>query len=313
LPLSLDLPARPEPLPIRQVASFGCLSALAGDADAVEHDGAPRGGFPRITEQYSLSDALGQGAHGVVYLAKNIKTGLRVALKIVRVVDEELVANVRREFELQSSLNHPHIVRALEYIQHSNGVAIAMETFDGQTLQVAIDKSPEHHLAHDTARSVFRPLLEALDYLHRRGIVHRDIKATNVLVSNEFDDLRLIDFSVAHRLVSDGEMLDMRGTPDYLAPETLLEQAVGSAGDVWGAGVCLHLMLFGRFEESAKFSSNRRYGRFLHKKFSSPNDIAAFRELAPACRTVLGRSLDPDPATRAAPVELLASDWLSEA
>merc|ERR1719223_866869 len=121
-----------------------------------------------------------------------------------------------------------------------------MELFDGAPLDEAVRRSPSKCFSEAHARILFVQLLQAIDHLHQRAILHRDVKAQNVLVANSIGvpDLRLVDFNIACR-IADGS-LTATGTRDYAAPEMFAGGSASEASDIWAAGLCLQFMLAGR-------------------------------------------------------------------
>lgn len=273
---------------------LGRAGAEAGDAEGAA-------ACCRLEDRYVLLGAVGQGAHGVVFEAMSRQSGERVALKHLRVHDEELVANARREFAILSAVRHPHIIRAQEIFEHATGVAIAMEFFPGRTLQAAVDAAGAPDFIGRHSLGVLRPLAEAVDHLHRHGIVHRDVTTRNVLVCGDLRDVRLVDFGIAHRRGTDGELLDMHGSLEFLAPEALMGQSAGEPCDVWGLGLCLHTMLRGGLPvPTGRFPGRAAYCAAVR------GALAAAPAAGGAAGRLLERCLDQDPASRATAAEAAA-------
>jgi serine/threonine protein kinase len=139
-------------------------------------------------------------------------------------------------------------VRALDFYTLGNQEVLVMEFFAGASISRALQKMTRKRIADGPAQNVFRALLKALSYMHSRGFVHRDVKPDNVLVSEDFKDLMLVDFNLACPS-SDLTSFSCAGTEFYAAPEVVVGAPPTEANDVWGAGVCLHLMLSGRAPE----------------------------------------------------------------
>merc|ERR1712176_1195419 len=114
--------------------------------------------------------------------------------------------------------------------------------FEGRSLEDTVRKSPKKHLTESQARLLFLKLMNAIAHLHTHNIIHRDVKAENILVSLALDSIRLLDFNTA---TASAGALTMTGTIDYLPPEVLLGESPSQTSDIWSAGLCLHLMLIG--------------------------------------------------------------------
>lgn len=215
---------------------------------------------------YEVIKVIGQGSMSTVHKARRREDDEIVAIKQVRTDDEELLNVTQREFDLLRELQHPRIIRAYECFQTKGGIVLVMEYFDGENLAQAVSDAPCRRFHEETAWPLYWKLLEAVAFLHQCGIVHRDVKPDNVLVSNGLDDLRLADFNTANRTSDSGDMT-MTGTWVYAAPEVIHGQSPGVSNDVWAVGLCFYFMLSGKLpqkrhriysvEELAKTVSDR--------------------------------------------------------
>ncbi|CAE8691554.1 unnamed protein product, partial [Polarella glacialis] len=201
------------------------------------------------SEKYEILETIGQGSTGVVYRGRRKADGAEVALKTMQALDEEMIRLRREEYDTLLKLKHPHIIQAFDFFTDAKCHAVlVLEFFKGLSLSEAVkaETKGHHGLPENTAQALFRMLLQATDYLHSHRIVHRDIKGDNVLLSPDLTDLRLSDFNTA-RCLMDGGALTMTGTTDYSAPEILEGgESPSEGGDIWSAGLCLHLMLTGK-------------------------------------------------------------------
>jgi len=264
---------------------------------------------------YYVLQELGQGRTGVVYAAKRKEDGRDVAIKVMRMQDEELLDMARKEFDLLRGMDHPRIVRALDFFTYSCGAVLVMDHFPGKTLKVAVEQAPLGRFQEGCACAVFAALLEALRHLHERGVVHRDVKSENVLVSADLTDLRLVDFNTADHVVQDG-MLSMLGTADYMPPEVLLGEELTEGMDIWAAGLCLHLMLCGSLPlERNMFRSHAAFGNGIRTALRTNAPLCgpswAFLDLSPPCTDVVRRCLEVDPYERPRAADLLSNPLLS--
>ena len=208
---------------------------------------------PSQLGRYRLHRVLGQGAMGVVYEAEDTRLGRTVAVKTVQrghLLDDatagDYAARFEREARAAASLTHPNIVTLFDYGEHEDVSYIVMELVRGHELAQTLDTGERLGTAQ-TVR-MMGELLAALDYAHRQGIVHRDVKPANVLI-DEAGHVKLADFGVA-RVTSTGQDRTtpgtLVGTPSYMAPEQILGLAVGSRADIFAAGVILYQCLTGR-------------------------------------------------------------------
>ena len=184
---------------------------------------------------------LGSGGSGSVWLARDEKTGLDVALKIV---PREGKAGLRaeREAEAAARLRHPSCLRAYAYGREGGHVYIAYEYAPGSTFREVLRAC---ELTDGAAVEACAQLLEGLAHAHGRGVVHRDVKPANVLVSGQ--SVKLLDFGLA--AFAEAETLtavgDVPGTLAYISPERLAGEQGTAAGDVWAVGVMLWEALAG--------------------------------------------------------------------
>jgi predicted Ser/Thr protein kinase len=181
-----------------------------------------------IAERYEIGEALGDGGMGVVYTAKRVDTGEACALKFIRpelVASDKAVEKFLREAEITTRLGgHPNIVRVFEMgVDDKHGIPfLAMELLEGEELQGwAAKRQP---LAPATLVAIFEQLGAALTEAHTAGVVHRDLKQTNLFIgATESGDiaLKVLDFGIAKTLENSAQTATIIGTPQYCAPEQL--------------------------------------------------------------------------------------------
>jgi len=264
-----------------------------------------------LRELYHFGMALGQGTTAVVYAARRKVDGAEVALKVMRMDDEELLAQAKQEFEILKTLQHRHIIRALDFFTYSMGAVLVLECFPGTTVEAAVLQSERRRLEEETARRLFRALMEAVAHLHGLGIIHRDVKPQNVLVSSDLLDLRLADFNTACSL-QDGGALTMTGTVDYLPPEVLLGDSLGEGSDVWASGLCLHFMLAGALPLRRNvFASHLDFGMAAIAAQQAPLSGKQWQhlELSAPCLDVLTRCLEVHVEQRPTSQVVLDDAW----
>jgi TolB-like protein len=211
----------------------------------------------RITH-YRVVELLGQGGMGTVYRVHDERLDRDIALKLLPCEsrnDETARARLLREARTASALNHPNIAHVYEVGDDGNNVYLAMELVEGRTLEDAIPPGgfpPEALLRHGLE------IARALDYAHERGVIHRDLKSTNIMITRE-GSVKILDFGLARRIeelqradeppVEIGAQLTMTGmvvgTPNHLPPEVLRGEKADAASDVWAFGVVLYQMASG--------------------------------------------------------------------
>jgi Protein kinase domain len=204
---------------------------------------------PRIVGRYEIVGKLGEGGMATVYLARQRDLDRLVALKELRAFsssDPSFAKRFLREARMAGSLSHPNIVTVHDYFEHNATPFIAMEYVEGGSLRPQIGR-----MSLPEVGGVMEGVLAALGYAGERGIVHRDIKPENVMVSSD-GRVKIADFGIAKAtdafqtsgaLTAEGTAL---GTPNYMAPEQALAEAVGSWTDLYACGVMAFEIFAGR-------------------------------------------------------------------
>jgi serine/threonine-protein kinase len=253
---------------------------------------------PERIGKYEIAGELGRGGMAVVYRGLDPVIRRPVALKVIRKADldaaeaTQILDRFKREAQAAGSLNHANVVAVYEYGEDDVHAWIAMELVEGKSLR-------DHLLAGwrpDLSRlpSVLEQLLEALDYSHGRGVVHRDMKPGNVLVS-DMGVAKISDFGIARiersHLTQAGEVL---GTPFYMAPEQYEGQEIDERTDIYSAGVIVYEVLCGRrpFEGQG--------GNLMRQILQEPPPPASTfeRRLPVTIDMVLARALAKKPQNR---------------
>jgi len=197
-----------------------------------------------VLGRYRPLRMLGSGGTGSVWLARDETNGLDVALKIVP-REGKAASRAEREAEAAARLRHPRCVRAYDFASDERNVYIAYEYVAGRTLREAIRAGEvDDAVAVETASQI----LEGLAHAHGQGIVHRDVKPSNVLLADGPGvSVRLLDFGLAR--IKEAETLtaagDVPGTLAYISPERLKGASGSPAADIWGVGVVLWETLAG--------------------------------------------------------------------
>ena len=221
---------------------------------------------PQKIGKYEVRSLLGEGGNGIVYEGYDPDIERRVAIKILHPhmisgkLGEELLARFKREAISAAKCVHPNVVHILEYGQHENNPFIVMEYIDGVSLHKLIKHRLKHRRGISLRRnlSIMSNLLKALHAAHELNIVHRDVKASNVLILKDSGRIKLTDFGMARIMESsDLTMIGaFLGTPRYMAPELRLGLEADSRADIFSAAR-LFLELLRMLPDSSLFQRSR--------------------------------------------------------
>ncbi|MEP7013516.1 MAG: serine/threonine-protein kinase [Acidobacteriota bacterium] len=268
--------------------------------------------IPQKLGRYEIREELGKGAMGIVYLARDPLIGRLVALKTFRLgfsVGDRDIEQFRARFirEAQSAgiLSHPGIVTVHDVVERSEeGLAfIAMEYVRGSNLKMLLQGDAPLELAF--VADVIAQISAALDYAHAHGVIHRDVKPANVILTGD-GKVKLTDFGIARldssNLTQEGQML---GTPNYMAPEQVMGKDVDHRADLFSLGVVLYEMLTGH-KPFAGENLTQVSHRIVYEPFTPPEKFV--RDLPPALRAVLTKALEKSPADRYSTASDLARD-----
>uniref|UniRef100_A0A7M4EW99 non-specific serine/threonine protein kinase n=2 Tax=Crocodylus porosus TaxID=8502 RepID=A0A7M4EW99_CROPO len=198
-----------------------------------------------LRHRYEFLQALGRGTYGKVKAARE-RSGRLVAIKSIRkdkIKDEQDLIHIRREIEIMSSLNHPHIIAIHEVFENNNKIVIVMEYASKGDLYDYI--SERQRLTEQEARHFFRQVVSAIYYCHKNGIVHRDLKLENILLDAS-GNIKIADFGLSNVYQQDKFLQTFCGSPLYASPEIVNGRPYkGPEVDSWSLGVLLYILVHG--------------------------------------------------------------------
>ncbi|MFE5375344.1 serine/threonine-protein kinase [Streptomyces mirabilis] len=200
-----------------------------------------------LADRYELQELLGRGAMGEVWRACDHLLGRPVAVKLLHAEEAEDAERFRLEAQIGARLNHPNVVGMYDFGSHHDQPHLVMELVDGWNL--AQERSLRRVLPPDEAAAITAQAAAGLCAAHQQGVVHRDVKPANVMLSTD-RTVKITDFGIARfaeqaasNLTATGKII---GTADYLAPERALGRPAQPASDVYSLGCVLYELLTGR-------------------------------------------------------------------
>jgi serine/threonine protein kinase len=201
-----------------------------------------------LIEQYRVLELVGRGAMGVVYKALDVNLDRQVAIKVMSVEarnDPDFVERFRQEARMQGALNHPNVALLFDYFIHNGAPVAVMEFIDGESLeQLTRRRGPIP--AHESI-PIFKQALRGVAAAHRAGIIHRDLKASNLMITKD-NIVKVMDFGIAKRQGTTGatKASTSIGSPLYMAPEQILGRTVDCRTDVYALGITFYQVLSGQ-------------------------------------------------------------------
>ncbi len=260
-----------------------------------------------LAGKYAIEKLIKRGGMGSVYEGKHVLMDKRVAIKVLRpslALDDHVVARFSREAKAASRISHPHAVTVTDFGEDENGVVfLVMEYLDGQTLKDIIKS--ESPMPLPRVVEIIRQVGGALDAAHSQGVVHRDLKSDNIMLSqtNGGDWAKVLDFGIAKIQQPEGARdIDITapnlviGTPQYMSPEQCSQaEAIDARSDVYSLGIIAYEMLAGH----VPFRGESPTVIMMKQVQEAPPSILQDRpELPAAMGRVIEKSLAKQPADR---------------
>jgi serine/threonine-protein kinase len=260
-----------------------------------------------LAGKYSIEELIKTGGMGSVYRGKHVLMDKRVAVKVLRpslAVDDDVVARFSREAKAASRISHPHAVNVTDFGESENGVVfLVMEYLDGQTLKEVIKQDGAMSL--DRTAEIVRQVAGALDAAHDQGVIHRDLKSDNIMLSqtNGGDWAKVLDFGIAKIQQPEGVRdIDITaanlviGTPQYMSPEQCSQSGpIDKRSDVYSFGIIVYEMLAGR----VPFTGESPTLIMMKQVQDEPPSISEARpDLPVAVAQIISRALAKQPDDR---------------
>lgn len=303
-------------------------------SDSVAASKMPCSNFPpsyvirqQFTETYEVKKVLGRGASAEVHLVRHRETGELFACKVIN-RDNRMndIVTMTNELEILKTINHRNVIGLQEVFETRETLFLILEQANGGDLIKALGDLPEY--TEEAIKPIFYQLLQAIQYLHSQGIVHRDLKLDNILFSKEGDselvEVKVTDFGLSAVLKNktsslsnmkrEKELKEMWGTSEYFAPE-VYAKAYGRQADTWALGCILYEMLTGELAFPFRETPIGLVERVLFHHGRKPKHLYELKEnwklLSAEAQSLVKSMLRGDPRKRLSIEECLEHPWFN--
>lgn len=267
----------------------------------------PSSNQPRynVRSRYEFVKTLGKGTYGKVKLAIEKDTGRKYAVKTIRkdrIKGKKDMRHIRREMKIMSSLHHPNIIQIHEVFENHDKIVIVMEYApEGELYDHLADKKIT---SEEESRVFFKQIVSAVQYCHKLGVVHRDLKLENILLGEDFQ-IKIADFGLANIFKSDQLLETFCGSPLYASPEIVNGiPYVGPEVDSWSMGVLLYALVYGMMPfDGSDYKTLTR--QISHGEYSRQTKY-------PDAADLISRMLVVESTSRANIDEIAIHRWLNQ-
>ncbi|KAK9499590.1 hypothetical protein O3M35_002607 [Rhynocoris fuscipes] len=195
--------------------------------------------------KFTTLEELGKGRYGTVHRVKERNTGKEYAAKTVRCIKKEDREKAQEEVQIMNSLKHPKLLQIIGAYENPRDVILVVEYISGGELfeRVVAD---DFTLTEKDCILFMRQICEGVEYMHTQSVVHLDLKPENIMcINRDSHEIKLIDFGLAQRLKPDSQVRVLFGTPEFIAPEIINYEPIGTQTDMWSVGVICYVLLSG--------------------------------------------------------------------
>ena len=223
---------------------------------------------------YEIKSLIGEGGMGNVYLGEHTSIGRKVAIKVLKpelANNQEIRNRFKNEASVMAKLQHSNLVGLIDYVDENEGLYLIMEYVEGKGLDEVL-KELKQPMVIDRAKAIMKQILSGFAYAHQNGIIHRDVKPANILLTTD-DKVKVLDFGIA-KLVGDAEFNLTKtgtqvGTVYYMSPEQVKAKELDLRSDIYSLGVTFYELLTGSCPYKAMTSEYDVYDKIVKEPLKS--------------------------------------------
>ncbi|CCF57088.1 hypothetical protein KAFR_0C00930 [Kazachstania africana CBS 2517] len=251
---------------------------------------------------YQLKQVIGKGSYGIVYKAINRRTEQVVAIKELYYNNDTELQDIMVEIDLLKNLDHVNIIKYHGFIQKLSNLYIILEFASHGSLKNLMMQRPEKHLNEKETRIYIKQTINGLVYLHEQGVIHRDIKAANLLLDAS-NTIKLADFGVSTSVANSA--MTLAGSLNWMAPEIITNKGASTLSDIWSLGATIIELLTGN-PPFHKLMDINIYYAIENDVFLPPENLST------NCQNILNLCFQKNMFKRPSAVSLLKHPWLKD-
>ncbi|XP_045143443.1 myosin light chain kinase, smooth muscle isoform X2 [Echinops telfairi] len=261
----------------------------------------------KLADFYDIEERLGSGKFGQVFRLVEKKTKKTWAGKFFKAYSAKEKESIRQEISIMNCLHHPKLVQCVDAFEEKANIVMVLEMVSGGELfERIIDEDFE--LTERECIKYMKQISEGVQYIHRQGIVHLDLKPENIMCVNKTGtSIKLIDFGLARRLENAGSLKVLFGTPEFVAPEVINYEPIGYATDMWSIGVICYILVSG-LSPFMGDNDNETLANVTSATWDF--DDEAFDEISDDAKDFISSLLKKDMKTRLDCTQCLQHPWL---
>ncbi|KAM9380329.1 myosin light chain kinase, smooth muscle isoform 1-T1 [Phaethornis superciliosus] len=263
----------------------------------------------KVSDVYNIEERLGSGKFGQVFRLVEKKNGKVWAGKFFKAYSAKEKENIRDEINIMNCLHHPKLVQCVDAFEEKANIVMVLEMVSGGELfERIIDEDFE--LTERECIKYMKQISEGVEYIHKQGIVHLDLKPENIMCVNKTGtSIKLIDFGLARRLENAGSLKVLFGTPEFVAPEVINYEPIGYETDMWSIGVICYILVSG-LSPFMGDNDNETLANVTSATWDF--DDEAFDEISDDAKDFISNLLKKDMKSRLNCTQCLQHPWLQK-